>query len=98
MIIGVAIFRAPSFTEDHPANGWIVESALKAPKRHHDCIHEIFQRTGQSVPGDWIQGFYTDKGAMLDRKEALRYVYRIGQLNPKDKLGCEGLLFSEDLW
>ena len=68
---------------------------LPAPNRHHNVIHLLASRglPGRVKPCD--QGFYTDTGEYLDRKQAREYALRIGQItsaaHPRD-------LFSEDLW
>lgn len=66
---------------------------LPAPYRHHHLIKKIHAMTGENVYGK--QGFYTDKGIVLDRKEAAKHAVDCGQI---DKLNWPPNLFSEDVW
>lgn len=65
------------------------------PRRHHDVIREMAKRNfGPECMHN--QGFMTDRGRFVDRKEALEIATKANQIkiktSPKDKL------FSEDLW
>jgi hypothetical protein len=66
-----------------------------APGRHH---HVMMQMLGQGVYVDHthIQGFVTDTGVFLNRKDALAVASGAGQLIRKTAPDYE--LFSEDLW
>ena len=85
MIVGVAI---------KDSGGTVV--ALGKPARHHDVIKYMCDELGYaSVPGDFEQGFMTDKGKFLTRKEAVDEAVACGQMkNPK----WPPDLYSEDLW
>ena len=69
---------------------------LPKPNRHHDCIHfGVLELELEPPIGHEGQGFYTDEGVFLNRKDALVYAKEHNQLiNPLAK----GELFSEDLW
>lgn len=93
----------------------IKESAIKREddgrvwtgKRHHNCIHEIFLETKKSVGRGYIQGFVTELGRFVDRKEGYKIAVFAGQVirpNPS-QTGCRkgeyydgDELFSEDLY
>lgn len=69
---------------------------LRAPKRHHDIIND--PETPPEVAMHGIQGFLTDEGTFLPRREAFVLAERNGQLNRRPG-GYDGPeLFSEDLW
>lgn len=77
-------------------------AAIKMPdgrvwtgKRHHHCIHTIFQATGQKAVGG-IQGFVTMAGRFVDREEAMKIAIEAGQV--KHAPPFEATLFSEDLY
>lgn len=79
---------------------------VPAPGRHHNVLHSLHQqfgagaaRSGTSYGGE-VQGFLTDKGAFLGRREALIHARECGQqLLRKHDEGYQGdELFSEDLW
>lgn len=69
--------------------------ALPAPARHADIISTIYAETGRPVTGD--QGFVTDAGRFVGRKQAWRIANAAGQeIAP---IACaQGILFSEHLW
>lgn len=62
----------------------------------HDRVYTSFPMgffKGPEGTKDHIQGFITDKGIFLDRKEGGEYAFKIGQIKKETDL-----LFSEDLW
>jgi len=63
-------------------------------ERHHHVINRV------GKPGDPVdmdgQGFMTDQGRWVDRKEACRIATAAGQIIKKHD--PQGLLFSEDVW
>lgn len=63
-------------------------------RRHHAIIAEHgVGGTLKNCP----QGFVTDSGRFVDRKEACRIAIASGQVQEKD-MTVHGTLFSEDLW
>lgn len=74
--------------------------SLPRPKRHHDVIALIYNELGRTggrqhaIRGE--QGFLSDDGRFLDRKEALIVAKNANQLIRKTS--PDYLLFSEDLW
>ena len=85
--------------------------SMAQPARHHDILRQIAglydpaERPPHSYEAE-TQGFITDKGVFLPRRDALRHCVECGQGLPRrEKLlltkpnsyqGQE--LFSEDLW
>jgi hypothetical protein len=70
--------------------GWIF--SVERPGRHGDCINFM-----HSLGLDYTdQGFLTNRGRFVDRKEAADIVTASGQTEPRDN--CGGHLFSEDVW
>jgi hypothetical protein len=79
--------------------------SMQAPARHHDILRQI---AGLFDPGERpaatyeaeTQGFLTDAGHFLGRREALVHARDCGQvLKRKPGIGYQGdELFSEDLW
>lgn len=81
--------------------------SMAAPARHHDIIRQI---SGLYEPGDrphWsyeneTQGFITDTGSFLNRREAFQHTVDCGQGQPLRRTGPTdyqgGELYSEDLW
>jgi hypothetical protein len=78
------------------------------PGRHHDVLHSMWHqfadgksdRTHESYAKE-VQGFLTDDGRFLNRREAFIHVKECGQrmirsTDPKHYQGDE--LYSEDLW
>jgi hypothetical protein len=95
MIIGAAI-KLGETIYTAPNGGGVCEHREGFDKTRHCCVynnnHEIHQRIVKEKIRD-IQGFITDKGVFLDRKEAGEYAFKYGQIKePND------FLFSEDLW
>ena len=85
-----------------------VTLSMPAPARHHDILRQI---NGLYEPSherpDWTyevetQGFITDKGVFMDRREAFAHTNECGQGQPRRRPGPENYqgdeLFSEDLW
>jgi hypothetical protein len=71
--------------------------SLPRPNRHHNIIRVIAACNGVGIKGPNVQGFLTDQGRFVDRKEALQIALAAGQvLNPDDVRGAR--LYSEDLW
>lgn len=64
-------------------------------RRHHEIISMIVRHMGiRPVTGK--QGFVTNEGRFVDRKEAARIALEAGQV--KELKSGSGELFSEDLW
>jgi len=63
-------------------------------RRHHNIIHDIVTKTGER-PAKGIQGFITDEGKFVDRKEGARIALESGQIA---KLKWPPDLYSEDLY
>lgn len=79
--------------------------SMAAPARHHDILRQINGIYGQEPRPSWTfevetQGFLTDAGQFLDRREAYAHALQCGQAligrRPEGYQGDE--LFSEDLW
>lgn len=90
MIVGVAVKFG-----DH------IEVRMPAPNRHCHCFWYMAEIAGwEGLPpglktGGENQGFYTDKGIYLNRRQALLHVKRVKQTT---KVNPNKYLFSEDLW
>lgn len=80
---------------------------VPSPGRHHNVLHSLWHqfpdtkkdRTHKSYESE-VQGFLTDEGKFLNRREAFVYVKECGQrmIRPMDS-GYQGdELYSEDLW
>lgn len=81
--------------------------SMAAPARHHDILRQI---AGLYQPDDrphWTyenetQGFITDKGEFLNRRDAFQHTIDCGQGQPRRRKGAENYrgeeLYSEDLW
>lgn len=76
--------------------------SIPVPARHGDILHAIYHQFGDY---DLEQGFLTDKGEFLDRKEAMKHAVLCGQGTPRrDVMAREQIvyqgpeLYSEDLW
>ena len=68
---------------------------LPAPARHGDIIHAIANSVDRTLwPINGPQGFITDTGRFVDRKEAMRIAVLAGQVEAGDVPD----LYSEDLW
>ncbi len=89
MIVGVAVKFG-----DH------IEVRLPAPYRHCHCFWAFALTTGMEnfdglKTGGDNQGFYTDKGIYLTRRQAFRHVMQIKQ---PFRSKPNKYLFSEDMW
>lgn len=81
--------------------------SMAAPCRHHDILRQI---AGLYDPADrphWTyeceaQGFITDKGEFLNRRDAFQHTIDCGQGQPRRRKGAANYqgdeLYSEDLW
>ncbi len=66
--------------------------------RHPDCFEEMKLDGIVSLAGSiYIQGFVTDTGEFLDRKEAFKHAVICNQVEDPDD-GKERILISEDLY
>jgi hypothetical protein len=78
---------------------------MAAPARHHDILRQIAgmfdpeERPDHTYEAE-TQGFITDTGHFIERREALIHARECGQvLRRKPGIGYQGdELFSEDLW
>lgn len=67
------------------------------PCRHHHVIREVAKINGVGISGSEIQGFITNAGRFVNRKEALQIALAANQvLDPANIRANQ--LFSEDLW
>ena len=70
----------------------LVNDCIYTGKRHSDAISSAAEKTGMKpVRGE--QGFVTNAGRFVSRKEAAKIAFEAGQT---EKLEDE--LFSEDVW
>lgn len=81
----------------------IIESALKYPdqtiytgKRHSDCFQKAIESSQHSIQENPTQGFITNQGRFVDRKEARKIAIESHQCSIKTIKPNE--LLSEDLW
>jgi hypothetical protein len=81
--------------------------SMAAPARHHDILRQIAGLYDPQDRPDWTyenetQGFLTDKGEFLNRRDAFRHTVESGQGQPRRRTGAMnyqgGELYSEDLW
>lgn len=74
--------------------------SLPAPNRHHHVIRDIAKANGVGVKGPDRQGFLTEHGQFLNRRQAYELASANGQLRrPPDPSKYQGNeLYSEDLW
>ena len=70
--------------------------SMPRPARHHTIISALFNLWSIRTGGNGKQGFITDKGEFVDRKEGLRIARDNNQIIHKH--GNENELFSEDMW
>lgn len=63
--------------------------------RHHECFAKALESLGERPIG-CEQGFVTDRGVFLDRKEALVVAQEAGQIRHKHPPLYK--LMSEDMW
>lgn len=69
--------------------------AMPKPNRHHNIIRWLAGELNFKKPVQGTQGFYTDTGEFLDRKQAHALALANGQCKDPDH---PRELFSEDLW
>lgn len=69
--------------------------SLLKPNRHHNVIDLVFNKTGKQVFTK-DQGFITNTGRYVNRKEALLIAIKAEQLLETSSVGDK--LFSEDVW
>lgn len=74
-------------------NGVVI--SLDRPARHHHVISKM-ANLEYDTPIKGVQGFITDIGTFVDRKEALIIATNAGQILPGK--GTFNQLYSEDLW
>jgi hypothetical protein len=89
MIVSVAIKFGP------------VIAFVPAPGRHHNILHGLHENHGKRTGGYDVekQGFLTDKGEFLSRREAYDHARSCGQFLKRPEGGYSGTeLYSEDLW
>lgn len=55
--------------------------SLPAPNRHHNVIRHIRDVTGEGIAGPATQGFITETGEFLNRRDAMQRAITTGQLN-----------------
>lgn len=73
--------------------GTLVTSLASGRGRHHEII---FRHHSTAVLPEHEQGFLTNEGMFVGRKEALKIAMAAKQV--KKKTGNPSELFSEDLW
>jgi hypothetical protein len=69
--------------------------SLPKPNRHADVIRMMIVEHGMEGPMTGIQGFLTEIGGFMNRKDAAKLAVDTRQVK---NLSVEGELFSEDLW
>lgn len=83
---------------DRVAIKWAgVVHTAEQPRRHHDVIHEM-AKLGFGPECMHDQGFVTDTGRFVDRKEAYLIAGRAGQIKENSHASMTHGLFSEDVW
>jgi hypothetical protein len=96
MIVAAAVQYTNPFDESEK-----LIISLPAPARHGDILKPLWN-ISRGAHSDCVQGFLTDAGLFLNRKEA--YIHAIANAQPwcdnRPGLhhGFENELFSEDLW
>jgi len=70
--------------------------AMERPNRHCDLFSFIISENGSRIDPNEIQGFMTNKGRFLSRKEAQPIAENAGQVD--GGLITKDLLTSEDMW
>lgn len=74
----------------------LVSGDLIAGRRHSDCLYSLNTLGLSRV--DSIQGFMTNQGRFVDRREALNLM-ELAEINSHDPAGYRGReLYSEDLY
>lgn len=72
--------------------------AIAKPGRHHHCFLIEHKEACMEYVSGFNQGFLTNQGRFVGRKEALRIARNGGQLFGRRKTGYADELCSEDLW
>lgn len=70
--------------------------SLPPPNRHDNVIHWVFEMLGDAWTEPEVQGFLTNEGNFVGRKEAFIIATAAGQLIAPLNRGEE--LFSEEMW
>jgi hypothetical protein len=105
MIVAAAI-RFPAKPDPYKPEIKDLIMFVPRPGRHHNVAHSLHysfeephERTHRSYSGE-VQGFLTDTGEFLGRREALIHARECGQPMLRQMgVGYQGdELFSEDLW
>lgn len=101
MIVAAAVrYTIPFPPEDFPYSAPLIFT-MPRPARHGDIMATLWL-LNQGAAGGCEQGFLTDDGTFLDRKEA--YIHAIANAQPwradarKTGKYMGDQLFSEDLW
>ncbi|TPJ70501.1 hypothetical protein [Mesorhizobium sp. B2-6-7] len=71
-----------------------IVASLPAPARHGDVLRKLYD-FNQTVVGGDAQGFLTNTGRYVNRRDAAVIALEAGQV---DKLTAAPDLYSEDLW
>ncbi|TPJ76842.1 hypothetical protein FJ422_29470 [Mesorhizobium sp. B2-6-3] len=71
-----------------------IVASLPAPARHGDVLRKLYD-FNQTVIGGDAQGFLTNTGRYVNRRDAAVIALEAGQV---DKLTAAPDLYSEDLW
>lgn len=70
---------------------------MPRPKRHADVVIAMAKEVeGKIIPAVGVQGFLTNTGRFVDRKEGAKIALATGQI--KELKYQPNTLFSEDLW
>jgi len=71
--------------------------STERPGRHYTIIKQLIEEKNFKSPIKGIQGFVTNNGRFLNRKEALELAVKNNQVELKNCINKFNL-FSEDLW
>ena len=72
---------------------------LPEPNRHHNVIRAIYDDNKVGINGPHKEGFLTEDGEYINRKDAFVLAGLNGQLLKRSPFGYNGdELYSEDLW
>lgn len=77
----------------HGMQAW----SLEPPARHHDVMRSMWE-AGIQDPGKGEQGFLTEHGEFVGRREAAIIARNAGQIGGRKRTDPQDQLFSEDLW
>ncbi|NQT91469.1 MAG: hypothetical protein HQ559_01815 [Lentisphaerae bacterium] len=69
--------------------------SLPRPARHGDVIGAVYDEVGGPVGDRYEQGFVTDDGRFVGRREAFLIARHAGQIVNDE---AHDILFTEDLW